>query len=240
MNPTRPTPIRLTSLFVSAALLFCFSAAPAFADKDGDGPNYKNYFEFSAGVSFIPNQTVKAGSLMGRIEPHTDAKRRGFNIGGAFGRQITDLFRAEFAVSYRESGIDAVSLGGAGVNADGNIALLAVMLNGYVDLSPEVIGVDLGVIPYVGFGIGYGELQVDIRETATNAFDLDGLESVFVYNAMVGGRIPITDVVELSLGYRYIATTQTDEARVTILGITQNLEAEFDAHEVSAGMRFLF
>ena len=57
---------------------------------------------------------------------------------------------------------------------------------------------------------------------------------------MVGGRIPITDVVELSLGYRYIATTQTDEARVTILGITQNLEAEFDAHEVSAGMRFLF
>ena len=92
----------------------------------------------------------------------------------------------------------------------------------------------------MSFGIGYGELQTDMRETVTNAFDLDGLESVFVYNAMVGGRIPITDVVELSLGYRYIATTETDEARVTILGITQNLEAEFDAHEVSAGVRFLF
>ena len=240
MNLTRPMPIRLANLLVSAALLVGFSAAPAFADEDDEGPDFKNYFEFSAGFSAIPNQTIEAGGLVGRIEPQTDAKRRGFNIGGAFGRQITDLFRAEFAVSYRESGLDGLSLGAPATNADGKIALLAVMLNGYADLGPEVIGVNLGFTPYVGFGIGYGELKVDARETVSDLFDVSGQESVFAYNAMVGGRVPITDVMQLSLAYRYIGTTDTDSARYRTPGSTTDLDVEFDAHEVTAGILFRF
>ena len=68
---------------------------------------------------------------------------------------------------------------------------------------------------------------------------MDDTDRVFVYYAMVGGRIPLTEVSELSLGYRYIAT---EDIRVqsTVEGSSQWLDAEFDAHEITIALRFNF
>jgi opacity protein-like surface antigen len=108
------------------------------------------------------------------------------------------------------------------------------MANGYVDLH-----LGIGVIPYAGFGIGWGVVKYDFRTKEADVFEVDDTDSVFVYNAMVGGRIPLTEVSELSLGYRYIAT---EDIRVQsrIEGSSQWLDAEFDSHEMTIALRFNF
>jgi opacity protein-like surface antigen len=66
---------------------------------------------------------------------------------------------------------------------------------------------------------------------------------------MAGGSYPINDVLDISLGYRYIATTDPKvNSKLTNPQpndppdekVARRLEAEFDAHEVVVGLRFNF
>ena len=70
--------------------------------------------------------------------------------------------------------------------------------------------------------------------------ELDDADSVFVYNAMIGVLVPITEVASASIGYRYIAAEGTDNIGGIINDVSQDIESEFDAHEISLGLRFHF
>jgi len=222
-------------LIVLACLAFTIPASLAFADDDKEDeqeieqPDW--YFEFNTGVSIIPNQTLRdGGTSMSRVESDT-----GFVVGGALGRRVLDLFRAELQISYREGDVDKMSVAGPAVVSDGDISLLAVMANAYYDFD-----FDIGVLPYVGAGIGWGEFQLDARRKTAGELDIDDSDSVFVYNFMVGATVPISQAASVALGYRYVATSDPDEIGAVINDVSQDIEAEFDAHEVTLGVRFYF
>ena len=156
-------------------------------------------------------------------------------VAGALGTRIFDFFRAELQVGYREADIDKVGLTSSPSSADGETSLITVMANGYVDFD-----FDIGIVPYAGFGIGWGQYKLDSRRKTAGELDIDDKDSVFVYNAMVGATIPLTQVFSASIGYRYIATSDPDEIGAIVNDTSQDIEAEFDAHEVSLGLRFHF
>ena len=109
-------------------------------------------------------------------------------------------------------------------------------MNGYAEYD---LGV--GVIPYIGVGIGYGSAEIDAKNRAgALQLRIEGRDSVFAWNVMVGGSYPVNDVLDLSLGYRYIATEDTHiNSGVRNLG-ARRLDSEFDAHEAVMGLRFNF
>lgn len=220
-----------------ATCAFALSIAlPSFAANTSEGADLDLYVEYSVGASFVPNQNLKGADasgagLAGNVEPTT-----GFLVGGAIGKRFHEYFRAELQLSYRESEVNNMSLRGEPDDATGDISLLAVMANGYVDYD---LGV--GVVPYLGVGIGWGSVDVTVKNRAgALTARVDGEDSVFVWSLMVGGSYPINEILDLSLGYRYIATTDPDlNSNIKDLG-ARRLEGEFDAHEVILGLRFNF
>ncbi len=209
------------------------------------------YVEYSVGASFVFNQDLEAADSSG-FNPETMRKlsgdaetQAGFNVGGAFGKRFTEHFRAELAVSFRSNEVEGLSLQNEPDESSGTIEMLAVMANGYIDWD-----LGIGVIPYVGVGIGWGSLEIEAKNKATPPTDpdnrkarVDGQDSVFAWSLMAGGSYPINEVVDMSLGYRYIATTTADiNSSFANLGPSKSrrIEADFDAHEVVMGLRFNF
>ena len=227
---------------LSIALPIAFIAlSSAAADSD-------LYVEYSGGLSIVRNQNIagddaSGANLSGKVE--SDA---GFNIGAAFGKRFHEHFRSEIQLTYRENEVSNLSLRNEPDNAEGHIGLLAIMANGYVDWD-----LGIGVVPYVGAGIGWGSVEIEAKNGAAFQTKINGRDSVFAWSLMVGGSYPLNEVLDLSLGYRYIATTDPkinsglsdpppspnpDDLPVT--RVARRLKAEFDAHEVVLGLRFNF
>ena len=226
-----------TCAFLLAASCVLFLAMPsAAADSD-------LYVEYSGGASFVPDQRLigndsSGKNLSGQLETDT-----GFNVGAALGKRFNEHFRSELQLTYRNSEVENMSLQNEGDNARGHskVQLLAVMVNGYVDWD---LGV--GVIPYIGAGIGWGHLWIDAKNgPGTVKSKIEGDDSVFTWSLMTGGSYPVNDVLDVSLGYRYIGTTKAKINSRTTSPIPENngsrrLEAEYDAHELMLGLRFNF
>ena len=221
--------------------VLCIALPSLAADDDDDGPDL--YVEYSGGLSITPNQRIigndSSGSdLSGRVE--SDA---GFNVGIALGKRFFEHFRADIQLTYRENEVSNLSLRREPDNASGHIGLLAIMANGYVDWD-----LGIGVIPYFGAGMGWGSVDIEAKNRAAEQTRINGRDSVFAWSLMAGGSYPVNEVLDLSLGYRYIATTDpkinssiTDpQPTPPAIKSSRRLEAEYDAHEVVVGLRFNF
>lgn len=231
----------------TCALLLCALciAHPSVAADDTDDADASNlfYVEYSGGLTITPNQRIigndSSGSdLSGRVE--SDA---GFNVGLAFGKRFFEHFRADIQLTYRENEVSNLSLRREPDNASGHIGLLAIMANGYVDWD-----LGIGVVPYFGAGMGWGSVEIEAKNRAAMQTKISGRDSVFAWSLMAGGSYPVNEVLDLSLGYRYIATTKpkinssiTDpQPTPPAIKSSRRLEAEYDAHEVVVGLRFNF
>jgi len=243
---TRPSissspPLALRRL-LGALLCIGVVAAPLSAlaaeetEEDGDT---LMYMEYMAGVSHVPNQTIR-GTNASSIQffGSTRPEDAGYFFGGAFGFRVGGNIRTELQVGYRNSEVEDMSVQGEPSFADDStVSLFSVMANGYYDFElPDLEP----VTPWVGFGIGWGMPRLDGRNASgPNQLSVDDTDGVFVYNAMAGITLEVSDTTDLTLGYRYIATTDFD-VRGTQSGLLQRFEYEFDAHEAYVGIRFNF
>lgn len=236
-----------------------FALSVAFVALPSAAGERDLYIEYSGGASFVPNQDLKgadkSGSdLSGELESNV-----GFHFGAAIGKRFTEHLRAEIQLTYRQNEATNLSLRNEPDSAQGHIGLLAIMANGYVDWD-----FGIGVIPYVGAGIGWGSLEIDAKNGVVPGTRIEGQDSVFAWSLMLGGTYPINESLDLSLGYRYIATTTADinsglidpnpdpncpdlgdnnprpDPGPCLLSSSRRLEAEFDAHEIVMGLRFNF
>ncbi len=226
----RPELVTLVTL-IMAALFALRAEAVSAKEWDTSAPPLPSYVQFSAGAAFVPNQTLKDGATsQSRIESET-----GFVVGGAIGTRLFEGFRGEIALDYREADADKAALVSPPQKTDGETKLLSLMFNSYFDL-------DLGlpVAPYIGAGIGWGRFTVDLHRKTAGEFDVDDTDDVFVYNAMVGLIAPVSQAASFALGYRYVGAAGTESIGAVIGGVDQDIEAEFDAHEVTVGIRFNF
>lgn len=229
MSPIRTLPVLLAFLTVLAP---CLSATAQPADTE-ETPDL--YLEYSIGVSYVPKQTLRGSDATGAGLWGRTRSSPGIVFGGALGYEPIPNVRTELRISHRTAEVQRIAVQGEPSPTSGDVSLLSIMANGYYD-------VDLGlpVVPWVGAGIGWGMLKLDAQNAPTALqTDIDDTDSLFVWNVMVGGTMPISEVTELSLGYRYVRT-QESSVSGTAAGLPQRFDYEFDAHEGTVSLRFLF
>ena len=192
------------------ALFLAWTAAPASA-QDG------LYIEFTPGASFLADSDLSGGGGLSGLSAEAEFDSA-FVIGGAVGSRFLDSFRGEVNLSYREADIENVTSGGV------TLQVLALMGNVYYDFDLE-----LPVTPYLGAGIGVGFIEVDpVNDEATE----------FAWNIMFGASYGVTDTIGLSLGYRYLGTT---DAELDATGpASGTVDAEIAVHEILFGFRYNF
>ena len=170
------------------------------------------YIEFTPGASILADSDLSGG---GGLEAEFDTA---FVIGGAVGSRFLDSFRGEVNLSYREADDDQITSEGV------TLQVFALMGNVYYDFDLE-----LPVTPYLGAGIGVGFIEVGpVNDEATE----------FAWNIMFGASYDVTDTVGLSLGYRYLGTT---DAELDATGpASGTVHAEIAVHEILFGFRYNF
>ena len=186
------------------------------------------YVEIQPGVSILADSDISGLGLSGEAEFDT-----GFVIGGALGYRIFDNLRAEANLSYRQADVDKVTSGAVVLEGAGDASVLALMANVYIDF-------DFGyaVKPYIGGGIGVGFIDVD--KGSSNILIVDDEATEFAWNIMAGASYRVLENIDLSLGYRYLGTTDPD-LDATLVGFgTGKLNAEITVHEVLFGLRYNF
>ena len=234
--------INVLSGIAICAVVVCI-ALPSTADDSELGDDPELYVEYSGGFTHTPNQRLIGDDASGRNLSGKLENDPGFNVGMAFGMHFWEHLRSELQLTYRENEVDKMSLRNEGNSASGHIGMLAIMANQYVDWD-----FGIGVVPYFGAGIGWGRVEIEAKNSVRNQSKINGKDSVFAWSLMAGGYYPINDVLDISLGYRYIATTKP-KVKSNLTNpqptppdekIARRIKAEFDAHEVVMGLRFNF
>lgn len=122
----------------------------------------------------------------------------GFIVGGAVGVEVGLGFRGEVELAFQNNQADTVSSVGAGTLSDsGEVEAFTVLANLWYDF-------DLGmpITPYVGGGIGIGFVDGNATDsTGFTSFNDD--DEVFAFQVGAGISYSLTDVIDLSVGYRF-------------------------------------
>jgi opacity protein-like surface antigen len=135
--------------------------------------------------------------------------------GGAYavslGWQFHPMIRTELEVGYRNNNVS---------NATGEARTWTYMANGYWDIKNNSI-----VTPYLGAGLGYANSSLH----QGGSTDTDG---AFVWQAIAGASVSLTNNWALTADYRYIDTTN----------FKYNDANHFDytASEIRGGLRYTF
>lgn len=200
------------------------------------------YLQYSAGAAFTPNQNLVGDDATGAGLSGSAQLDAGYTVGLAVGTDVVEqlgaVLRTEIALNWRSNEVDGANVAGEPSQARGDLGLFTAMINAYVDYDLK-----LPIVPYVGFGVGYGLISVD-AENLNSFVRLNDEASVFAYNAMVGGTLAFTTTTDFMMEYRYVGTTDPKlEGRVNAGGGTfrsQRFESEYDSHELVVGMRVNF
>ena len=136
----------------------------------------------------------------------------GWVIGAAVGTTM-EPFRVEGELEYRRSNITAA----APAEGEDTLTTTSLMLNGYYDFQT-----DSSLTPYIGAGIGWARHDIS---------DADVDDSGFAYQGTIGVAYALSDTMALDLAYRYFATADPD---------FEGLDASYDSHNLTVGLRFGF
>ena len=141
-------------------------------------------------------------------ENYTDI---GFAAGAFMGWVIDDNFRFELEATYRSNDLDSVhitrndfdnSTEGNTYNVGGHAEAGAFMTNLYYDI--HFLG-DIGVLPWVGAGIGGAYIDYAVSEPTVVLAAQDNTWA-FAYQFMAGITVPLADSLSGSVGYRFFQT----------------------------------
>ena len=173
--------------------------------------------------------------------------------GAGVGMQFTPYLRGDVVYTWRgDYNLDEVDA--AGTRFKSNIWSNSVMVNGYLDFPYS------GVIPYIGFGMGWAETQMgNLSATSTlvvnplvvhplaspsTAVAPGGSSDNFAWQIMVGLGVPIADGVMFDAFYRYFdgGPMRTNSGTVlignTAVGTYAGVEGALKANELGVSVRF--
>jgi len=227
---------------------------------DGDEPEIGFYVQYNGGVTWVPGQNLTASDstgtkfLPGPGGTTIDTGQRfdgsyrsdpGFHVGGAIGTRFFSDFRAEVEYIYRENSNKEVGIQAGSTDGQGHVGVMTAMVNAYYDLNI----VDLPVVPYVGVGVGYARLDINVKNDAEvpESTKVSDSDSAFAYSFMAGGSYKINDMIDLVMGYRYLRLTDMDvKASLSNRNVSpterrsRRRDTEYDAHEGTFGVRLNF
>lgn len=145
-------------------------------------------------------------------------------------------------------------------NTNNSSKFYHAIINGYYDFN-----VDGKVMPFIGFGIGYGRLHHNLTFPSSSKFgsskEYSAKSNVFAYQAMFGTNIAIGKKMRFLIEYRVLATTKAAFVEVSKFEIGDNtvaynwdndktynhsnrnaytVEDNIFMHTVSAGLTYTF
>ena len=188
--------------------LMLITAAPTFADNQGS-----YYIGLFGGGAITPD--IDIGGLSIEFEP-------GLDLGGSVGYKYSP-FRGEVEFTYMYTDIDQVRISGLGkTSMSGEVEVAAVMVNALFDFD----NLDWFVVPYVGFGVGYAYLELELSDS-TGSFTAS--EDHFAYQILAGINYNFSGNWAASLGYRYFRTDDIN-----------NTNESFENHLINIGFTYSF
>ncbi len=182
-----------------AATLITSNLAAAATPIDGW---YSSAF---GGYAWVPGNinTVNQGLALSN-----SVFQSGFDAGGSLGFKSNPM-RYEGELTYIRANLNHFDING--VRQTGNTGYTNTAL-GMANVYYDFPGIVMPIQPFLGGGIGYAWVQDKLNSTgplAVTSFSLSN--SVFAYQATGGLTYNFAENYALSLGYRYVATTNAPD-----------------------------
>lgn len=192
--------------------LVCFWAVPVFAADNTP------YLRAQVGGTWVNDSDAEG------VDIQYDG---GFNIGAALGYDF-GLARLEGEFGYRQNDIDELEALGVSVGADGDVSLITVMGNGYIDFENQT-----PFIPYIMGGVGIGFISAnDVEVMDIEVVDDD--DTVFAYQLGAGFGYEVVEGIYFDVSYRFLGTSDPEFEDVTDV----EFESEYQSHNIVAGVKF--
>lgn len=156
----------------------------------------------------------------------------GLTAGIAVGAHINEWLRGEIEVSgnwHDVDGDDTVY----GYTVEGDVDAIFALANLWIDIPVGDV-----FRPYVGGGIGFGRLDVDLDSTGgTSVIDDD--DWGFAYQLGAGVAFGFSENIAFDIGYRFKGIANADLELDTAVG-GGDAEADYQSHNIIAGVRIGF
>jgi opacity protein-like surface antigen len=92
------------------------------------------------------------------------------------------------------------------------------------------------VTPYVGLGVGYGKVSLNLKELDGTVV-VDDDDTVYSYQLMAGAAVNVTENFSLTAEYRYFDTITDAELTLSNTpGLIEN--SDIRSHEIRFGIRY--
>jgi opacity protein-like surface antigen len=163
----------------------------------------------------------------------------GYAVGAFMGWVIDENFRIELAADFRSNDLDSVhiirndfdgSTEGNTYDVGGHAQTGAFMTNLFYDI--HYFG-DIGVLPWVGAGIGGAYIDYAVSEPTVVLAAQDNTWA-FAYQFMAGFTVPLADSISGSVGYRYFRTE--DFTYVDQFGLA--FQTQLTQQSIDLGLQF--
>lgn len=163
------------------------------------------------------------------IEIDLDA---GHLISGALGYEMDSGLRAEVELLYLHGDTGDIFFPDAPFTftSEGSMTVTAGMVNAWYSLGGGTIS------PFIGGGIGLASVSVDVPTPPGDPAEVDDSDTVFAWQLGAGVDIAMSDDMSVVLSYRMLdasGLTFTDSG-------DDDLDADYQNHVVTAGVRFSF
>jgi len=215
-----------------AGLGLCLLAATAAGAQEFHGQTLGPYVGIGGGWSHV--MPFSDSSSDDDLQFHTKPKA-GFvgdlEAGYAFGR-----LRLEVELAYRRAEVSKTTIGDGGTGfpglsgkstASGDVAGLAFMANGIVDIFPQS-----RITPYLGVGLGGVRLELENYQALGSTFVRQS-DLRPAYQGIAGVRFQATPSISVALDYRYFAASDKADIRDIKGGI---FRVPYSTHNVILGI----
>ncbi len=203
--------------FATVALLTTVAAS-------GATPINGWYTSAFGGYTYVPGNIANTTNF--GLPTTNAAFQSGFDAGGSLGFKSNPM-RYEGELTYLKANLNHFNINGVSqTNPTGHINAALGLANVYYDFP----SITMPIQPFLGAGIGYAWIQDKLNSTGPfGASSLSNANSVFAYQATGGLTYNFAENYALSLGYRYVATTNIAE-----------LGQMFQAHVANLGAVYRF
>ena len=188
------------------------------------------YVSGGIGYSEVDDQTSTGPSRLVDADYDSD-----ISFNAAVGYVYSENFRIEAEFAYRENDVDSVNFNNNPVSPRGDISSKSIFVNAYYDFA----NVHEQFVPYVGAGIGFTDVDVDVQYGTA---DFNGDDDVLAFQLIAGANYHINDELSLYADVRYQVTDDPELNRFGGPAPAANVEldSEYDTYNFNIGVRYNF
>jgi outer membrane protein OmpA-like peptidoglycan-associated protein len=210
-------------------------AVPAAGQMDFSGQGGNFYIQGFGGANWVDDMNLTASSGVAPANA-TLSFDTGYGIGGAVGYDWGQ-FRVEGEIAYRDNDLDGATGSPLATfpPTSGDVSAFTIMANAYLDVEN-----DSALTPYLGAGIGAGQVDLTYSSGGTTLIDDDGWG--FAAQGIAGVSYAVSDQVDVFAEGRVLSIFDTSlsgsSGQLDITSAT--VDDDYLSYGAFAGLRINF